>query len=83
MVKDCTNCAKNSHVCYDCVDDDDAWEPQVKSEPVDQKEKLIQELLKSDKIKRSYKIYIVKTIPFERWVRDMVDRNFEIAEETK
>ena len=46
------------------------------------KEKLISQLLKSEKIKRSYKVYIVKTIPFEKWVRDMVDRHLEIVDDT-
>jgi hypothetical protein len=40
----------------------------------EEKEKLIAELLKSDKIKKIYEDYIIKEIPFETWVRNTTDR---------
>ena len=37
------------------------------------KERIIQELLKSDNIRNLYDTYIIKSITFETWVRDYTD----------
>ena len=39
----------------------------------DEKELIIKHLLKSEKIKKIYDDYIIKSIPFEKWVSDTVE----------
>jgi len=39
----------------------------------DERELIIQRLLKSKKIKKIYDDYIIKSIPFEKWVTDTVE----------
>jgi len=38
------------------------------------KEVVVKALMKSNNIRRMYNDYIIKEVPFERWVRGMVDR---------
>ena len=45
-----------------------------------EKETLIQELLKSKTIARIYDNYIIKEIPFEKWVRKAADDIYPMRE---
>lgn len=38
------------------------------------RQKILTKLLESDKIKETYKLYIVKDIPYEKWVENNMDR---------
>ena len=38
------------------------------------REKVIKALIKSNNIRRMYNDFIIKEVPFETWVRGMVDR---------
>jgi len=40
----------------------------------DERELIIKHLLKSEKVKKIYDDYIIKSIPFEKWVSDTVER---------
>lgn len=37
------------------------------------KQKILTKLMESDKIKETYEVYIVKDIPYEKWVEDTMD----------